>query len=431
MAKNVFVVAMDDFNLQTMKGLREARRYDFHSLIPTGDVLKAEEYDFDALLATGEAELRAFDGPVDGIVTWWDFPSSALVPILAERWDIPGPELRSILMLEHKYWSRICQRAVAADHVPAFAAFDPFADTALEQILERGVDFPFWIKPVKSVGSYLGFHIGGPDDWDPAITAMREEVNHFGGPFAQALSRVEMPHDVEAIGGVACLAEAIISGFQCTVEGYAAQGDVHVYGLVDSLREPGSSTFRSYQYPSQLPTPIQRRMEQISVDIIEYTGLDFSCFNIEFFYDEDQGHIWILEVNTRLSQSHCDLFAKVDGASSQRAMLGVSQGRKPRMLDHAGDFAVAGKYFLRAFEDGVVQAVPSEDDIAAVIERFPGTRVEIDPKPGTRLSEMAVQETYSYELGRVFIGGDDHDQLEERFSQIAEMLPFTIEVIAG
>jgi hypothetical protein len=96
------------------------------------------------------------------------------------------------------------------------------------------------------------------------------------------------------------------------------------------------------------------------------------------------------------------------------------------MLHRQGEFAVAGKFFLRTFEDGVVGSAPSEDDIRRVVERFPGTRVEIDATAGRRLSDMAVQETYSYELGRVFIGADDHDQLEERFSAIEAMLPFDI-----
>jgi hypothetical protein len=426
-ARNVFVIALDDFNRATMQTLPEYRRYEFHSLLPQEVVLKADEYDYEELLARANRELREFDGTVDGIATWWDFPSSGLAPVLSEHWDCYGPTLRSVVVLEHKYWSRLAQRAVAGEHVPAFAAFDPFDEDALDQIGHRGVRYPFWLKPVKSVGSYLGFRIDGPEDWEPAITTMREEITQFGDPFDQALARVELPPDVEAVGGVACLAEGIIGGWQCTLEGFVSHGEPHVYGTVDSLRMPGVSTFRCYQYPSRLPLPIQRRMAQIAKDVVQQAELDHCCFNAEFFYDEDQGQIWILEVNTRLSQSHCDLFAKVDGVSSQRAMLSLSQGRIPRMLHRQGDFAVAGKYFLRTTDDGIVRCVPSEDDLAAVVERFPGTRIDIDPSPGDRLSEMAVQETYSYELGRVFVGADDHEQLEERFEQISDMLPFEIE----
>ena len=429
MTRNMFVIALDEFNHETLRGLPEQARYTFHSLLPREKVLKADEYDYDALIAEARDELRGFDGTIDGIVTWWDFPSSGLAPVLSEYYDLYGPSLRSVVVLEHKYWSRLAQRAVAGEHVPAFAAFDPFDDDALTAIEARGVHYPFWVKPVKSVASYLGFRVEGPDDFHAAIGALRDEIGQFGDPFDQALERVDLPPDVEAVGGSACIAEGIIGGWQCTLEGYVSHGQAHIYGVVDSLRIPGVSTFRAYHYPSQLPVPIQRRMAEIAEKVVGQAELDHSCFNAEFFYDEEQGLIWILEVNTRLSQSHCDLFAKVDGASSQRAMLSVSQGRTPRMLHRQGDFNVAGKYFIRTFEDGVIRSVPSAEQRAAVIERFPGTRIEVDPTPGLRLSEMHVQESYSYELGRVFIGADDHEQLEARFEEITAMLPFEIDPV--
>ncbi len=427
MSRNVFVIAMDDFNLETMKGLRESERYSFHSLLPQDKVLKADEYDYDELVREADEELQNFDGSVDAVVTWWDFPSTGLLPVISELWDLPGPDLRSIVSLEHKYWSRLEQRSVANDHVPPFTAFDPFDDNALQLIENQGVPYPFWVKPVKSVGSYLGFKIEGPEDFEQAMTTMRAEIAQFGDPFQRAMDRVDVPPTVRAAGAHACVAEGIIGGWQATVEGYVTHGQVNCYGIVDSIRQEGSSTFRGYQYPTRLPLPIQRRMQQISEAVVKQVELDCSCFNVEFFYDEDAGHIWLLEVNTRLSQSHCDLFAKVDGASSQRAMLDVAQGRTPRMPHRKGEHRVAGKVFLRTTEDGVVRRVPSEEDIAAVAERFPGTRVEIEAEVGGRLSEMNVQETYSYELGRAYVGAESHEALYEAWDEIEDMLSFDIE----
>lgn len=429
--RNVFVLGLDEFNAATMTGLREARRYDFRPLLPTSKVLKAESYDFNGLVQDADDELAAFDDTVDGIVTWWDFPSTALLPVVTELWDLYGPDLKAVLTLEHKYWSRLVQRVVAPDHVPSFAAFDPFRDDALDYVLAAGLEYPFWVKPVKSVASFLGFRVDGPDDFVHAVEQIRASIGQYADPFGEALERVEdRPPEISWVGANACIAEGFIGGWQCTLEGYVSFGDVTVYGAVDSLREEGSSTFRGYQYPSQLPRPIRRRMEHLAAEVVTAAGLDHSCFNIEFFYDQSMGQIWVLEVNVRLSQSHCDLFAKVDGASSQRAMLDVAQGRTPRMPHRSGPFNVAAKYFLRATEDGIVRSVPSADDIAAVQERFPGTRISLDLAPGTRLSELAVQESYSYELGRVFVGADDYDQLDEHFEEIRSMLPFDIEPVA-
>lgn len=428
--RNVFVIGLDSFNRETMEGLRESRRYAFHPLLPTSKVLRAGSYDYEELVREADRELREFDQTVDAVVTWWDFPSTALVPVITELWDLYGPTLESVITLEHKYWSRLVQRLVSPDHVPSFAAFDPFAEHPLQNVRDAGLEYPFWVKPVKSVASYLGFRIDGPDDFEHALSVIRSEIGQYGDPFQQALSRVhDRPHEIDWVGGNACLAEGIIGGRQCTLEGYVSFGHVHIYGAVDSLRHPGTSTFRGYQYPSRLPMPILRRMREITTDVIAASGLNHSCFNIEFFYDEDAGRIWLLEVNVRLSQSHCDLFAKVDGASSQRVMLDVAQGRDPRMPDRHGEHAAAGKYFLRATEDGEVRSAPTEKDIAAVRERFPGTRIELEARPGMRLSELPVQESYSYELGRVYVGGDDHDQLEERIAEIEEMLRFDIDAV--
>lgn len=426
MTTNVFVIGLDEFNLQTMQGLREFGRYRVHRLLDPERVRRADAYDFEELLADADAELAAFDGQVDAIVTWWDFPATALLPVLCERWDLRGPSLRSVLVLEHKYWSRVVQRGIAREYVPPFAAFDPFDHDALTQVHRHGVEFPFWVKPVKSVASYLGFRVDSEDDFAAAVASIRDEVHLFGDPFQQALDRVELPADVDAGGGTACIAEGLIGGRQCTLEGYVLEGQVTVYGVVDSVREPNGSTFHSYRYPSRLPLPIQERMTDIATAVVEQAGLSESCFNMEFFYDEATGHIWLLEVNTRLSQSHCELFARVDGVSSQRAMLNVALGRRPRMPRRDGEFGAAGKLFLRRHGDGVVRRVPGPEQLAEVERRFPGTRVKLSVEAGMRLSDLAVQDSYSYELGVVFVGAADHDDLTARFDEIESLLAFDV-----
>lgn len=426
MPANVFVIGLDEFNLQTLRGLREVERYRIHPLLSQDQVRRAAAYDFEKLLAEADARLGAFEGQVDAIVTWWDFPATALVPILCERWDLPGPSLRSVLALENKYWSRVVQRGVARPYVPPFAIFDPEDGDALDQVRRRGVEFPFWVKPIKSVASYLGFRVEDEPGFDAAVAAIRDEIHLFGDPFQQALDRVELPPDVDATGGLACIAEGLIGGRQCTLEGYVLEGEVTVYGVVDSIREPNESTFHSYQYPSRLPLPIQERMTDVARDVVRQAGLDAAGFNMEFFYEEASGHIWVLEVNTRPSQSHFELFAKVDGASSQRVLLDVSQGRRPRMPRRDGPFEAAGKLFLRHRGDGVVRSVPSPAQVAEVEQRFPGTRVALSVDAGMRLSELAVQESYSYELGVVYVGARDNGELGERFSAIEELLPFDV-----
>lgn len=428
----VFVIGLDPFNLATARDLRESGRYVFCSLLPVERVRHAPSYDYDALLVEADERLRRASRPIDAIVTWWDFPSTAMVPVLTELWDLPGPDLRSVATLEHKYWSRLLQQMVVPDHVPHFAPVDPFADDAQSAVLDAGIAFPFWLKPVKSVASYLGFRVESPHDFDRAVAAIRAGIGHFADPFHQALCRVrDVPDEVARAGSRSCLAEGITAGHQCTLEGYVSSGRVHVYGAVDSVRHDGTSTFTEYRYPSRLPPAVLRQMEEIAIKVVVAAGLDHSCFNVEFFHDEAQGRVWLLEINARLSQSHCDLFAKVDGVSSQRVLLDVARGASPRMPHRSGDHAVACKYFLRATHDGIVCRAPSEQEVQAVERRFSGTRIDLAARSGTRLARLPVQEPYSYELGRVFIGAEDHDELDARVKQIADLLRFEIEPIRG
>lgn len=429
MASNVFVIGLDDFGHQRVRDLRESGRYQILPLLEPEDVIKADEYDYDGLVTRAQEQLDEFDHNVDAVVTWWDFPSSGLVPLIGELWDTYSPTLHSVLRLEHKYWSRLVQRGVAAEHVPAFAVFEPDDENALEAITDQGVDFPFWVKPVKSVSSFLGFKVEDEKELREAQEAIDAEIDQYGAPFQQALEHIDLPPDISHIGARACIAEGLIGGRQCTLEGYVCFGKVAIYGVVDSLVEPNGSTFRCYQYPSRLPRPVQRRMADIAADVVTHAELDHSCFNIEFFYDDETGQIWLLEVNTRLSLSHCDLFAKVDGASSQRALLDVALGREPRMPHGHGPYPVAAKYFLRAFvEDGVVKRAPGERELEELEERFPSSRLELDVEEGDRLSEvLSVQEPYSFELGRVWFGADDHEDLERKFEEIQQLLAFEIE----
>ncbi|MCA5895230.1 hypothetical protein LEP48_18020, partial [Isoptericola sp. NEAU-Y5] len=154
--RNVFVLGMTDLQRKELESMRHAARYSFHSLLDYDTLVRDTDYDFDELLDQARTELAAFSGPVDAIVCHWDFPSSLLAPILAHEHDIPAPSVTSMLKCEHKYWSRLEQQQSVPEVVPGFAAFDPFADDALEQV---DLTYPFWVKPVKAHSSNLGFEI--------------------------------------------------------------------------------------------------------------------------------------------------------------------------------------------------------------------------------------------------------------------------------
>jgi len=61
-----------------------------------------------------------------------------------------------------------------------------------------------------------------------------------------------------------------------------------------------------------------------------------------------------------------------------------------------------------------------------VQELFPGTLMNIHVKPGMRLSDLLYQESYSYELGYLFMGAANEHELLENHRRAQEHLPFEL-----
>jgi len=237
---------------------------------------------------------------------------------------------------------------------------------------------------------------------------------------------VDLPPDVANVGGGSCIAEAIIGGRQCTQEGFVHKGKVSVYGTVDSLRVPGGSSFSRYQYPSRLPANIRKRMTRITERFMSHIGYDNAPFNVEYFWDANEDQIWLLEVNTRISESHTPLFWMVDGASHHEIAVDLSLGQRPRLPYRDGEFGCAAKFFVRRYGDAFVKRVPGPEDIARLKREIPGTIVKIAVEPGKRLSELMDQDSYSFALAVLWIGASTPNQLEKRYEKALDILPFEL-----
>ena len=425
--KNVFVVGLNDFNLEMLRHLRGADGIEFHRLLDPALFYETEEFDIPGMLEQATAQLEAFEGSIDGICGYMDFPVSTMLPLLCERFGTSSVSLDALLKCEHKYWARLCQREAIPEHIPGFAAFDPFDDDALAKI---GLQFPFFVKPIKSSGSRLGFRIDKPEDFDHAVEAFRAHIGTISEPFDYILEQTELPPEVGEIGGGHCLAEEIIGGRQCTLEGYSYQGKVMTTGIIDSIRYPQVISFFRYQYPSQLPERVQRKMTLITERIMKYVGYDNSSFNIEYFWDEQIDKVWLLEINTRISQSHSNIFEKVDGVSNQQLTIDLALGRKPDMPQGEGEFPLAAKFFHRLFQaDAKVKRVPSEKEIAKIEKEIPGTRVLPQVKPGMWLSELPEQDSYSFAVAYVYMGADDQESLLQNYDRVIDQLHFEFEKV--
>jgi hypothetical protein len=108
-------------------------------------------------------------------------------------------------------------------------------------------------------------------------------------------------------------------------------------------------------------------------------------------------------------------------------MLDVALGQRPTLPSRAGDFACAGKFFLRQHEDLIVTAVPSDDEIRRLRERFPDAEIKISVQEGVRLSELPNQEPYSYDMGQIILGAQSEAELLDKHRQCREALTFAFE----
>lgn len=423
--RNLFVLGLDEDNRELLSRVLEPDER-LHQLLAYQDLRGVERFPFDKLVETTLARLRDVDGSVDAVTTLLDFPATELVPVLAAELDLPGPSLEAVLRCNHKYWSRLVQRAAAPPHVPSFAAFDPWAADAFDRL---GFDPPMWLKPLNAYRSNLGFRVDTRADFDAACRVLREELGKLAEPLAEVLAKAELPPDIAGLGPGVCLAEGIIGGRQCTLEGYVHDGTPEIYGVVDSVRSPNRSSFTRYQYPSTLPSRLTRLMTDVAKKVITGTGLNEAPFNMEFFVDRRRGHVWLLEINPRISQSHCELFERVDGQSHHRVMLDVARGRQPDPPYRQGRDRWAAKFFVRAWSDAVVTRVPDPEQIAMIEALAGGANIHLWVTEGDRLSELEDQETYSYELATIFAGGDSPAELRRRYDHIVAMLDLGLEVV--
>lgn len=421
--KNIFVMAMDDFHQAMLERLQGSEEMAFHPLLDMETAVNTTDYEMAELLDRARRTLKNYSGTVDAIVGYWDFPTLSLLPVLRREWDLPGPTLEAALRCEHKYWARVEEAQVAPRQTPRFASVNPFDENVMDQ---PPLPYPFWIKPVRAHSSQLGFHVDNQQDFEHAIEQTRDRIQLFARPFNYILGMAELPQEIAAVDGWHCIAEEIVSaGRQCTLEGYVLNGKMEIYGVVDSLREGAvGSSFSRYQYPSDLPASIQEIMLEDCRRFVERTGFDNSPFNIEFFYNEEDGSIWMLEVNPRCSKSHSPLFEMVDGSSNLQAMVDVALGRKPAFPPEGGRYRYAAKIMLREHQNGVVERVPGADEVRAIEDDFPGCHIQVEAEQGCRLSDMLHQDSYSFEYAVLFVGGDSVEEIDHKADQIKARLDF-------
>ncbi len=421
--KHVFVLAMDEVQKRELNTIRDAEHYEFHNVLDIPSLVEAETIDFDDLLDRAREDIKAAGVSVDAIVAHWDFPTSVLAPILGKEFGVPSPSLESVLKCEHKYWSRLEQKKAAPDVVPGFCSFDPFDDHALESI---NLEYPFWIKPVKSFSSQLGFLIERPEQFHEAQKTIREHIGRIGKAFDQALARADLPDEIRQAGGCTCLAEEIVTGMQIAPEGSVCKGVVHFHGMFDMNCGESGLKIDRLEYPSAASPALTRHIHDVCEKLLKQIGFDNGCFNVEFMWDEARDQLRLIEVNTRISQSHSEMFIQVDGMTNHEIAVEVALGKFQGLPEKKGPYNVAAKFILTHPEDGYVRRVPSQDEVKALRDHFPQMVLKLEVSEGMELNQVPNQDAYNFVLGELYLGADSREALHKRYQECVDALKFDI-----
>lgn len=426
MKKHICVIGIDDFNFEMLNAFDESDNYEYHSVMDVSELQHKEKYSIQKLMDKAISNIDNLDHDPDAVVGFWNFPVTCLTPLVAKHYDLPHLPLKALVKCEHKYLSRTEQKKVLPDAVPKFNLIDPFGDNPLNEI---ELEFPFWLKPMVSFASQLCYKVHDKNEFNDAISHIKKRIHRFADPFNYVLSKTEVPEIIQDIDGYYCLAEKAISGKQCTVEGYVYKGNVEFLGVFDSLRHPEHETFFSYEYPSSLSHKTIREVKKMSEILLESIGYDNSPFNIEYFYDEKNDDIKLLEINPRISQSHSAPFNKVDGAPNHKSLVEVALNKQPNFPHREGKCKVAAKFYYRVFKDGVITNIPTGKDIERIRNEIPGLKIKVWVEEGTRLSELYDQDSYSYKLASVYLGADSKDELYEKREVCFDLLNFEFEPV--
>ena len=421
--RNIFVIGLDGFSQSLLRTMPGANSMRFHALLGYEEAHGGQRYSVPEMLRMCRETLDSFNGSIDGIIGLWDYPVSIMVHLLSKEYGLPHTPLESVFKCEHKYWSRVEQHKIVPEMVPQFTRFDPFADSPLDAI---DITFPFWVKPIKAFGSHLAFKVESKDDFQHAVERMREGIDHFQKGFESLMQYVDAPQDI-ARGGFAIAEGTISSQRQFTLEGYFQDNRFHVHGVVDSILEEGVSSFNRYMYPSNVAPEVRKRMAEASEAVLRGIGFNFGAFNIEFFLDEATGKLSLLELNTRVSQSHTELFRLVDGSPNLQIPVQLALGEQVDFPYRQGKYPLAAKLFHRTFSPGIVRSVPTSQAIADLEREMPSLHYFPQVSAGDCLAAQPFQDSYSFTLALYYLGADSEQELLDKIERVRSTLTYDIE----
>lgn len=390
-------------------------------LIPFGPDAEADPGSFDAKQFVDQATAELSRLQVAGVVSSSDYPGCLVAAAIPERMGLPGPPLQAVLRAAHKYVARELLAASVPESTPGYWLIDP----ATVQTTAEKLQFPVFVKPVKSWFSQLARRVESADDLVAYVCSaeVRHHLRHFVRPFNQLLA--DYPEFIVDAGNV--LAEELLEGVQVTLEGYVFDGRMTVLSITDSEMYPGTASFSRFVMPAAVTNEQAQVMALVSERAVRGLGLTHGLFNIEFIYNPADGSCFIVEVNPRMCGQFADMTEQIAGVNTYEILFALGLGHRPPPLRRPEAEIVAASYPLRWFANGRVAAVPSATSLSRLGRSSPATLISVYYQAGDLLSSRPKHfDGASYRYACVNLVAANRGQLDSLMREVTQLLGIVI-----
>ncbi|CAF3009233.1 unnamed protein product [Rotaria sp. Silwood2] len=390
--------------------------------------LTDQRTEYDVLQFIDQLVIKLKGKSFDGICSASDYPGILIAAALVHELKIPiGYNLLGTYRCSHKYYSRLIQSQLVPEACPNFFALID------ESSSEFTFPYPIFVKPVKSCLSQNAHRINNADELKQLLKnpKIQSHLTTFVHPFNQLIERY-VPANVFQTNVSYMLAEELLSGHQFTVDGYVdGNGEVTILGMTDTIMDSNKVSYLRFDHPTNLlPSYVQQRAKDICQRIVKGIDLRWSLFNIEFYYNQENDDLKIIEINPRHVGLFGDMYELVHGQNTYEIMLDLSMGQATSFRSVKPSYSHASSIMLHLSsykKATIVKHVPSMDNIQAVLKKFPMVSlITVTCEVGMRLD---ADDRLAYGYGYINIGGNSMEEIDRNFKLAKENLDFEFEFV--